>query len=76
VAWYDFAMTYELFHISFGFRRCCAMAYDAEHKYCMLFFDLNQKIKSGDRSILPQELQPGTKFELTPEEIEQAKTAN
>lgn len=51
------------------------MAYDQERKYCMLFFDLNQKIKSGDRWIIPKAMQPGAKFELTAEEIERAKKA-
>ena len=68
-------MTFELFHISFGFRKACAMAYDENRKYYQLFFDLDQKIKSGNQWMLPKEMQPGLKFELTAEEIERAKTA-
>jgi hypothetical protein len=72
---YHSSMTFELFHISFGSQKACAMAYDQERKYCMLFFDLNQKIKSGEQWVIPKALQPGAKFELTPDEIERAKTA-
>ncbi len=68
-------MTFELFHISFGFRKACAMAYDENRKYYQLFFDLDQKIKSGNQWMLPKEMQPGLKFELTAEEIDRAKTA-
>lgn len=67
-------MTFELFHISYGFRKATAMAYDEERKYTQLYFDLQQKIRSGERWVLPKELQPGMKFELTPEEMTQAKT--
>ncbi|MDD5543438.1 MAG: hypothetical protein PHX83_09705 [Acidobacteriia bacterium] len=69
-------MTFELFHISFGFRKACAMAYDEQRKYYQLFFDLDQKIKSGEATVIPKDLLPGMKFELTPEEIEKAKTAS
>ncbi len=72
---YDFHMTFELFHVSYGFRRATAMAYDEDRKYYQLFLDLDQKIRSGDRWVVPRELQPGMKFELTAEEITQAKTA-
>lgn len=68
-------MTFELFHISFGFRKACAMAYDEQRKYYQLFFDLQQKLKSGDRTVTSKELKPGMMFELSPEEIERAKTA-
>lgn len=69
-------MTFELFHISFGFRKACAMAYDEQRKYYQLFFDLNQKVKSGEGTRVPRELRPGMKFELTSEEIEKAKTTS
>ncbi len=67
-------MTYELFHISFGSRKACAMAYDQDRKYWQLFFDLDQKIKSDEHTLLPKQLQPGMKFELSLEEIEKSKT--
>lgn len=69
-------MTFELFHISFGSRKACAMVYDEGRKYGQLFFDLNQKIRSGEQWVLPKDLQPGMKFELTDDEIERGKTAN
>jgi len=68
-------MTFELFHISFGFRKATAMAYDENRKYIQLFFDLGQKIKSGDRWVLPKDLQAGMKFELSDDEVGRAKTA-
>lgn len=69
-------MKFQLFHISFGFRRACAMAYDEARQYTMLFFDLDQRIKTDDHHVLPREMQPGMNFELSPEEMERAKTAS
>lgn len=68
-------MIFELFHINWGDRKACVMAYDEAHKYAMLFFDLDQKVRVGNQVLLPKELKPGMKFELTSEEIERAKTS-
>ncbi len=68
-------MIFELFYISFGSRKACAMVYDEQRKYGQLFFDLDQKLKCGDQWFLPKDLQPGMKFELSAEEIERAKSS-